>query len=169
MNKLRSAGLLMYRTNNNGLEVFLCHPGGPYYKNKHEGVWMIPKGVVEEGESHLDAAIREFKEETGFEIPSDTKFIDLGEAYQNKKKISTIWAFHNPADQPKVNSNLFQMEFPPRSGKFIECPEVDDGRFYTIDKARLYIRTKQIIFLTRLLFLLESDNKFQTFDNWNIK
>jgi len=163
----RSAGLLMYRIGESGLEVFLCYPGGPYVK-KGGDFWMIPKGSVEKNETHMEAAIREFKEETGFRIPTK-KFVDLGESMQNKKKVTSIWAFYNDENPPPVKSNTCKIEFPPKSGKIIEYPEVSDGKFFKEKQARKIIRPKQIVFLDRLIFRLDSENQAQVYENWMVK
>ncbi len=165
MSKIASAGLLMYRNGENGLEVFLCYPGGPYVKNND--YWMLPKGTVEKGEKLLDAAIREFKEETGFKVNAK-KFLFLGEILQNKKKVVSIWAFYNPEDPPAVKSINCKVEYPAKSGKFIECPEVADGKYFKEKQARKVIRPKQAVFIDRLAYLLDSGDK-KAPENWKLE
>ncbi len=137
------------RTNNNTLEVFLIHLGGPYWQKKDLGVWSIPKGEYEDNESPLAAAQREFKEETGF--PSNGPFLELGEITQPSGKIVTAWAFAGDADPSQLRSNTFFMEWPPRSGQQREFPEVDRGAWYPIDEARRHLMTAQHPFLDRLI------------------
>lgn len=144
----RSAGLLMYRRNN-GLEVFLVHPGGPFWAKKDLGVWSIPKGEYAAGEEPLAAARREFEEETGF--PAEGDFIDLGTVEQASGKIVSAWAFAGDCDPQNLRSNSFEMEWPPRSGRKMEFPEVDRGGWYSIEDARRYLLAGQQVFLDRLL------------------
>jgi predicted NUDIX family NTP pyrophosphohydrolase len=147
MSKL-SAGLLMYRERQGDLEVFLIHPGGPFWAKKDLGAWSIPKGEYQENESPLDAARREFVEETGFETQGP--YQDLGTIKQAGGKIVTGWAFVGDCDPAKLVSNTCEIEWPPRSGHRIEIPEVDRGRWFTIPEARTYIRDTQEPFLDRL-------------------
>jgi predicted NUDIX family NTP pyrophosphohydrolase len=144
-----SAGLLMYRLRNSGIEVFLVHPGGPFWAKKDFGAWSIPKGEYLEGEDPLEAAKREFEEETGF-APGE-RFIELGELKQPSGKIVTAWAFEGNCDPGKLRSNTFLMEWPPRSGRQIEVPEVDRGCWYGVEDARSRLLTGQREFLDRLL------------------
>ena len=130
-----SAGILLYRMRNGQPEVFLCHPGGPFYKNKDEGVWQIPKGEFEEKEEPLAAAKREFKEETGYEI--DGEFIPLKPVkYKSGSKIVYAWVVEGDFDEEKITSNTFPLEWPPRSGKYIDVPEVDRSAWFAMDEAR---------------------------------
>ncbi len=145
----RSAGLLMYRRRSRELEVFLVHPGGPFWSKKDLGAWSIPKGEYLEGEEPLEAAIREFEEETGFS-PKGT-FAGLGDLKQPGGKIVTAWAFEGDCDPAKLKSNTFLMEWPPRSGRQIEVPEVDRGCWYSIEDARRRLLPGQRAFLDRLL------------------
>jgi len=133
-----SAGILVYRIKNKAIEVFLCHPGGPFYKNKDNAVWTIPKGEFDEKEEPFAAAKREFKEETGQEIRGD--FIPMRPIkYKDGKKIVYTWAVKGDIDPIDIKSNTFSLEWPPKSGKFIEVPEVDRGDWFTIDIAKLKI------------------------------
>ncbi len=129
-----SAGLLMYRMKNGKIEVFLVHPGGPFCKNKDDGVWDIPKGEVEEGEDMLLAAKREFEEETSFKADAK-KFIKLTPV-KRPGKIVHIWAFEGDCDPSKIKSNTCKVEWPPRSGKQMEIPEVDRGDFFDLETAK---------------------------------
>jgi predicted NUDIX family NTP pyrophosphohydrolase len=145
----RSAGLLLYRRRNGVLEVFLAHPGGPFWVKKDLGAWTIPKGEFEPGEAPLDAARREFEEETGFKV--DGQFHDLGTVTQNSGKIVAAWAVEGDCDPEKLVSNFCEIEWPPRSRGMIEIPEIDRGAWYAIDEARTKIFTAQVPFLDRLL------------------
>src|SRR5436305_1032193 len=137
----RSAGLLMFRRVSDELEVFLVHPGGPLWAKKDKGAWTIPKGEYDEDENPLDAARREFEEETGF--PATGEFIALGSIKQKSGKIVTAWAFHGDCDPDKLTSNTCEIEWPPRSGRRLEIPEVDRGHWFNLDTARQYIRAEQ--------------------------
>jgi len=148
----RSAGLLMYRRSKGELEIFLVHPGGPIWARKDQGAWTLPKGEYEQDESPLVAARREFEEETGFHAAG--KFIELGSIRQKSGKIVTAWAFEGDCDPAKLISNTCEIEWPPRSGKHIEIPEVDRGRWFNIDEARQYIREEQGKFLDNLCAVL---------------
>jgi len=130
-----SAGILVYRVKNKEIEVFLCHPGGPFYKNKDNGVWTIPKGEFDENEEAFAAAKREFKEETGQEIRGD--FIPMRPIrYKDGKKIVYAWAVNGNIDATNIKSNTFPLEWPPKSGKFMEVPEVDRGGWFNIEVAK---------------------------------
>jgi predicted NUDIX family NTP pyrophosphohydrolase len=143
-----SAGLLMYRYAGPVLEVFLVHPGGPFWTGKDEGVWSIPKGLIDPGEDSLEAAKREFEEETS--IPSCEPFICLGEIRQKSGKRILAWAFRAKAELPLVKSNLFTMEWPPHSGVKKDFPEIDKGEFFSLSEARKKINRCQEEFLERL-------------------
>jgi len=143
-----SAGLLMYRKSGRGMEVFLVHPGGPFWARKDNGAWSIPKGIIAEGEDKLDAAKREFTEETSIN-PSEP-YLYLGEVRQKSGKGVYAWAFERSADPPQIKSNLFTMEWPPRSRRMIEFPEIDQGKFFTLQEAHQKIIQYQEEFLNRL-------------------
>ena len=145
----RSAGLLMFRWKNGELQVLLAHPGGPLWGKKDAGVWTIPKGLYEGQESPLEAARREFTEETGF--PASGEFIPLGDIRQANGKIVSAWAFQGDCDPAAVKSNLFEMEWPPRSGKNSSFPEVDRVGWFTIPEAKEKILPGQRPLLDRLL------------------
>jgi predicted NUDIX family NTP pyrophosphohydrolase len=137
----QSAGLLMYRYRDAALEVFLVHPGGPFWAKKDLGAWTIPKGEYGDGEDPLVAARREFEEETGFSASGD--FIDLGTIKQSGGKLVHVWAFEGDGDPAALVSNRFQMEWPPRSGRLAEFPEVDRGAWFSLAEARERILTSQ--------------------------
>jgi predicted NUDIX family NTP pyrophosphohydrolase len=148
-----SAGLLMYRHNQEGLlEVFLLHPGGPFYLKKDEGHWSIPKGEVEnkDTEKFLEDAKREFKEETDNEPPKGTHFSNLGNVKLKSGKTIYAWAFEGSLNQPFA-SNKFKMEWPPKSGKFQEYPECDRAEWFTVEKAKEKINHAQSVFIDRLV------------------
>jgi predicted NUDIX family NTP pyrophosphohydrolase len=144
----RSAGLLLFRRRNDGLEVFLAHPGGPFWAKKDLGAWTIPKGEYEPDEEPLSAARREFEEETGFKVAGE--FIGLGAVTQRSGKIVSAWAIEGDCDPASLVSNFCEVEWPPRSHRMIQVPEVDRGSWYSLDEARDKIFTAQIPFLDRL-------------------
>lgn len=150
MPEVKSAGLMMYAFKNNELFVFLVHPGGPYFKNKDEGFWSIPKGLPEdEDESMLESAKREFEEETG--IKPEGEFIDLGNVKQKSGKVVFCYAFEtDEVRKIEVVCNLFDLEWPPKSGKFIRIPEIDGGKFFDRETSREKINSAQIKFIERL-------------------
>jgi predicted NUDIX family NTP pyrophosphohydrolase len=145
----RSAGLLLYRRYNRELEVFLVHPGGPYWAQKDQGAWSIPKGEYTEEEEAIDAARREFQEETGF--PVEGELIELGEVTQPGGKVVKAWALEGECDPVRLRSNTFSMEWPPRSGRQMAFPEVDRGDWYSIKDARERLTAVQLPFLDRLI------------------
>jgi len=142
----------MYRRTGKELEVFLVHPGGPLWASKDKGAWTIPKGEYKKDEDPLDAARREFTEETGFSSVGD--FIKLGAIVQKSGKIVTAWAFAGDCDPTQLTSNTCRIEWPPRSGKKIEIPEVDRGRWFTLPEAHEYLRLEQQPLLTTLQTLI---------------
>ena len=133
MAKKNTAGLLLYRRRGE-LEVFLIHPGGPFWSKKNFGAWSLPKGQIDEGEDPLQAAKREFTEETGFPIDGDFRALDP--VKQSGGKIVHAWAIEGDCDPAQLRSNLFSMEWPPKSGKTQEFPEVDRGAWFHIPEAR---------------------------------
>jgi predicted NUDIX family NTP pyrophosphohydrolase len=155
MTKKESAGLLMYRLRNSTLEVFLVHPGGPYWARKDLGAWSIPKGELQEGEDYLDAAKREFQEETGF-LPKGN-FIALAPIRQTGGKLVYGWAVRDDCDTKAIMSNTFSMEWPPRSGKRQEFPEVDRAEWFTIETAKEKILKGQVGFLEELRLKIEKE------------
>jgi len=149
----RSAGLLMYRRKGGELEVFLVHPGGPFWAGKDAGAWTVPKGEYVEGEEPLDAAKREFAEETGFEAKGE--FIDLGTVRQTSGKIVNAWAFEGDCDPGKLVSNTCEIEWPPRSGKQRSFPEIDRVAYFSLTTARRKILTGQRPFIEELVARLK--------------
>ena len=144
-----SAGLLMYRRRADQLEVLIAHPGSPIYRRKDAGHWTIPKGLVNAGEAILDAAQREFQEETGFAVELDA-FIDLGTVRLKSGKTIYGFGFEGDADPAALNSNDFELEWPPRSGKMNRYPEIDQVRFVAPDEARRLLHPAQAAFIDRL-------------------
>ena len=129
----RSAGLLLYRRGAHGLEVFLVHPGGPFWAKKDLGAWSIPKGEYGEDEDPLAAARREFTEETGFAVSGP--FVELGTIRQASGKLVSAWAVEGDCDPAALVSNLCEIEWPPRSGRRLEIPEVDRGEWFSLEGA----------------------------------
>ena len=150
----RSAGLLLYRRRNHSTEVFLVHPGGPFWANKDLGAWSIPKGEYTEEEDPRSAAQREFEEETGFPAPAIT--LDLGDLKQAGGKMVIAWAAEGDCDPEKLVSNSCQIEWPPRSGRTMEILEVDRAAWFVLDEARRRILKSQLPFLDRLTQKLSS-------------
>jgi predicted NUDIX family NTP pyrophosphohydrolase len=137
-----SAGLLMYRLQDGKLQVLLAHPGGPFFQNKDDGAWTIPKGEIEPGEDMLEAAKREFEEETG--ITPTGPFIALKPIKQKGGKIVHAWAFQGDCDTSAVVSNTFTMEWPPKSGRQMEFPEMDRAEFFDVATAGQKIKAAQM-------------------------
>src|ERR1700730_112253 len=144
----RSAGLIMYRQLEHKLEVFLVHPGGPFWSKKDQGALTLPKGEYLEEEDPLTAAQREFTEETGF--TAQGPFLELGAITQASGKVVKAWAFEGDCDPSQLTSNTCLIEWPPRSGRSLEIPEVDRGRWYPIEEALENIRKDQKELLIRL-------------------
>jgi predicted NUDIX family NTP pyrophosphohydrolase len=146
-----SAGLLMFRRRNNQLEVLLAHPGGPLFAHKDDGIWTIPKGEAAPGEDLLTRAQIEFEEEVGVRPEGVLDWIALGWIKQKGGKIVHAWAFEGDLPEPfECRSNLFEMEWPPRSGKRRMFPEVDQARFFSDEVARRKIKETQTPLLDRL-------------------
>lgn len=152
MPKATSAGLLLF-DDADELRVLLAHPGGPYFAKKDEGAWSIPKGLAGEGEALLAAAQREFVEETGYEAISDeTQFLALGSVKLKSGKEVHGWAFAGQWEDGRIpQSNRFEIEWPPRSGKKQSFPEIDRAEMFSIESAREKINERQAPFLERLL------------------
>ena len=144
-----SAGLLLFRRAGGTLEVLLGHPGGPFWAKRDEGAWTIPKGGIHEGEQPLATAIREFVEETGF-TPCGP-FIPLGRITQRSGKVVHAWAFEGDCDPARIASVTTTTEWPPRSGRQIEIPEIDRVAFFTLEDARRAINVAQAELLDRLV------------------
>lgn len=138
-----SAGLMMYRfCRGEHLQILLAHPGGPFFRNKDDGAWSIPKGKVEPNEDLLTAARREFEEETGF--PAAGPFVALSPITQKSGKIVHAWAFAGDCDLSTFKSNAFSMEWPPKSGREVSFPEIDRVDFFDLETARVKINPAQI-------------------------
>lgn len=137
----KSAGLLLFRRGDTGVEIFLVHPGGPFWAKKDEGAWSIPKGLYEDGEDPLLAAQREFAEEVGTSISGD--FVPLGEFRLPSGKRLSVWAVEGDIDASTITSNLFEMEWPPKSSKRAEFPEVDRAGWFTPEQARIKLNKGQ--------------------------
>jgi len=150
-----SAGLLLYRRGDRGLELFLAHPGGPFWRDRDAGAWTIPKGAVDDGEELLDAACREFEEETG--IRPRAPFRPLGSIRQKAGKVVNAWAWEGDADPERVTSNSTQTEWPPGSGRWITYPEVDRCAWFDPAAARAKINPAQAELISRLEAALASD------------
>ncbi len=148
--KETSAGLLMCRMGEGGPEVLLVHPGGPFFAKRDDGAWTIPKGLVDTDEDLLAAARREFEEETGFRVEA-TRFVPLGEVRQRSGKVVHAWAFAGDADPAAVESNTFEHEWPPRSGRFRTFPEIDRAAFFDGETAGRKILAAQRPFVERAL------------------
>lgn len=147
-----SAGLLLFRRAGGSLEVFLAHPGGPFWTAKDAGAWTIPKGTIEPGEDALDAARREFTEETGVEPRGP--FLPLGTVRQKAGKTVHAWAWEGDADPAAVTSNTMRVEWPPKSGRWLVVPEIDRCGWFDPFTARLKINSAQAAFIDRLEALL---------------
>lgn len=144
-----SAGLLMYRGEPPALEVFLVHPGGPFFAKKDAGAWSIPKGLVDPAEDPEAAARREFEEEVGLAVGGP--FIPLGQIVQKGGKQVVAWAFRGDAPEGFApSSNTFEIEWPPRSGRRQPFPEIDKARFFEMGEARVKLLAAQLPFLDRL-------------------
>jgi len=146
---VHSAGILCYRFQGQVLEVFLAHPGGPFWAKRDAGAWSIPKGLIEADEDPFAAARREFREETGFD--ANGTFLELGQLKQHSGKIVHAWAVQMDLDATQLKSNTFSLEWPKGSGHVREYPEVDKGAWFELTKARQKIYKGQEDFLDRLL------------------
>lgn len=146
----RSAGILLYRWRDDVLEVLLGHPGGPWFAHKDDGVWTIPKGEIDPGEDELAAAHREFAEEMGT-APPDGEPLPLGETVQSNGKVAVVWALEGDLDAAAAVCNLFEMEWPPRSGRMQSFPELDRAAWFDVDTARRKAFASQLPFFDRLV------------------
>lgn len=149
-----SAGILLYRRYEGRLEVLVAHPGGPLWAHRHEGAWSIPKGVLDPGEDHETAARREFEEETGMRI--DSELLDLGTVRQKSRKIVHGFAAEGDLDPEAVVSNTFPLEWPPRSGRFVEVPEIDRVQWCAPERAKRLLNPAQSELVDRLVALLRA-------------
>jgi predicted NUDIX family NTP pyrophosphohydrolase len=150
----RSAGILMFRVTNAVPEFFLVHPGGPFFKNKDEGVWTIPKGEYNDEEEALSAAKREFFEETGIDVAGP--FIQLTPIRQKSGKWVSAWAVQGDIDPDKVRSNKFTIEWPPKSNKLREFPEIDRAGWFAREEALLKLNPAQTAFVDELTSIIHS-------------
>jgi predicted NUDIX family NTP pyrophosphohydrolase len=144
----RSAGILMYRRRDGELQVLLGHPGGPFWAKKDAGAWSIPKGEIDAGEDPLAAAKREFAEETG--LRPDGELVALTPIRQKGGKVVLAWAIEGDCDARAIESNVFSMEWPPKSGKMAEFPEIDRAEWFSLDEARRRINPGQLPFIEEL-------------------
>lgn len=145
----RSAGLLLYRVRDGVVEVLLGHPGGPWFAKKDDGVWTVPKGEYEADEEPLAAAFREFTEEIGT-APPDGEPVPLGETKQSNGKLAVVWALEGDLDVSEIDCNLFEMEWPPRSGRLQSFPELDRAGWFDLPTARRKAFASQGPFFDRL-------------------
>lgn len=143
-----SAALLLYRRAGDGLSVLLIHPGGPFWRNKDAGAWQLPKGMIEEDEQAESAARREFAEEIGVRI--DAPLADLGSFRQAGGKLIRLFAAEGDLDPDEIHSNVFELEWPPRSGRIQSFPEVDRARWFSIGEARAMMLASQHVALDML-------------------
>jgi predicted NUDIX family NTP pyrophosphohydrolase len=149
----KAAGILLYRKKGSSLEVFLIHPGGPFWSKKDESAWSIPKGEFLENEDPLTAAKREFQEETGFSV--EGPFVSIGSVKQSSGKVVQAWACEGDVDASAIQSNTFQLEWPPHSGKYQDFPEADRAEWFPMDVARQKILKVQLPFLQNLEHVLQ--------------
>lgn len=150
--KKTSAGILLFRRVENEVEVFLVHPGGPFWARKDAGAWSIPKGEYDPTEDPLAAALREFTEETGFDLSGD--FIELTPQKQAGGKIVRAWALEGDCDPANIVSNTFSLEWPPKSGKHVDFPEIDRAGWFSIVESKAKILKGQIGFIEELAELM---------------
>lgn len=148
-----SAGILLFRQREDRLEVLLVKPGGPFWRNKDAGAWMIPKGLVEQGETPVEAALREFEEETGTRLT--TVPFPLATVRQAGGKLVAAFALEGDVDPAAIRSNEFELEWPPRSGRLQPFPEVAEARWMTLDEARQLMLPSQLPLLDALAAKLE--------------
>jgi predicted NUDIX family NTP pyrophosphohydrolase len=149
----RSAGIVLHRDGAGGPEVLLVHPGGPFWAKKDLGAWSIPKGEYEPDEDPRACALREFEEETGTRLDA-AELVELGTVVQKAGKEVSAWAVRGDLDPATLRSNTFTMEWPPRSGRQQEFPEVDRAEWFALAEARRRINPAQVVFLGRLRELL---------------
>lgn len=149
MSAARSAGIVLYRRASGGLEVLLVHPGGPLWARRDAGAWSLPKGEYSPGEDPLVAARREFQEELGVALPHEG-YRDLGEIKQKAGKRVRAWGVEGDIDAGAITSNVFELEWPPRSGRRQQFPEVDRAQWFTLSDAQVKLNAAQVQFVERL-------------------
>ena len=152
----KSAGILLYRFTNNNIEFFIVHPGGPFWAKKDSGAWSIPKGIIEDTEDPLGAAIREFEEETGIKISGN--FIALAPVKMKNGKIIYAFAVEHDIDPTQLSSNTFMIEWPPKSGKQMEFPEIDKGEWFDTETCKTKLNDSQTPFIDELLKIIPNHN-----------
>ncbi|SRR5216683_8031154 len=152
-----SAGVLLYRKREGVLEVLLVHLGGPFWAKKDEGAWFLPKGEVNPGEDELAAARREFAEETG--LSADGDLVELGNVRHKSGKKVSAWAMEGDCDPASLRSNMFEMEWPPKSGKKKEFPEIDRAGFFEVEAAREKMHPTEFPFVERLVEMLKQGQR----------
>ncbi len=152
----RSAGLLLHRSGENGTEVLLVHPGGPFWRGKQVAAWSVPKGEYADGDDPLEAAEREFAEELGRCAPPGVRR-DLGDVRQSSGKRVRVWAVAADFDPTGCTSNEAEVEWPPRSGRVVRFPEVDQAAWFPLEEARLRLVKAQVAFVDRLVALVAAD------------
>ena len=158
----QSGGILLFRRGATGIEVLLAHPGGPYWKSQDYGSWSVPKGVAEEGEALEAVAVREFGEETGFELAEVARdatqpHLDLGEVTLKSGKVVRAWAVEGDLDPAQARSNEVEIEWPPRTGRRLTIPEVDRVAWFGLEEARRRAHPAQAAFVDRLPARLEEE------------
>ena len=156
----KSAGILLYRVHNKNPEVFIVHPGGPFWAKKDDGAWSIPKGEFEDNEEPLTAAKREFEEETGISISGE--FIELNPIKQKSGKTVYAWAVEGDIDPSKIKSNEFEIEWPPKSGKTKSFPEIDKAAWFNLIEAKKKILESQASLIDQLKNILLKNQKDNT-------
>lgn len=149
----KSAGILLYRFHNNSIELLLVHPGGPYWAKRDAGAWSIPKGEFDENEDPLDAAVREMEEETGAKVSG--KFMELTPVKQKSGKLIYAWGIEGNFNPGEINSNSFEIEWPPKSGKKISFPEIDKAAWFKPDEAKKRIMEGQIPLIEEIVEKLQ--------------
>ena len=152
-----SAGILLYRRLGSGVEVLIGHMGGPFWARKDDAAWSVPKGEYGPGEEPFDVALREFEEELGSPVPAE-EFLPLGEVKQSGGKVLTVWAGEGDLDADAAVSNTFTLEWPPKSGRMQEFPEIDRASWLPVDEARAKLVRGQVPLLDRLLTALAAPN-----------
>jgi predicted NUDIX family NTP pyrophosphohydrolase len=167
MEKKKSAGILLYRLKNKALEVLLVHHGGPFWAKKDLASWSIPKGEFTEEENPLEAAKREFQEETGLDLTGD--FIELTPIKQKSGKLVYGWAVAGDIDPAQIKSNTFEMEWPPKSGKRQSFPEIDKGEWFSVPESKLKILEPQTALIDELISILKLTPEQTISLNSNVK